>query len=150
MSTIIWLVTAEHREVPGRLLSLHATEELALKQTRAIRARHGRDLANIDMQPLPVERESDGDASPPVETPAERRLPAMCVAVLPGAERPVVIRSGEPKPWKWASSTAAGMAFNQQHGITGAQVAAMVAGLTKGWDHPDAWPSRATAETQEG
>lgn len=89
---------------------------------------------------------ADGD-----ETKADPSLPPLCVAVLPGTWRPVVIRKGARNgTWKWATGAARGEAFNQHHGITDAQVAAMVVGVTKGWDHPDAWPSRAAAETQEG
>lgn len=83
-------------------------------------------------------------------TGADPTLPALCVAVLPDTWRPVLIRRGEAGTWKWGSGAERGRAFNGQHGITDAQVAAMIAGLTKGWNHPDAWPSRATAEAQEG
>jgi len=83
-------------------------------------------------------------------TGADPTLPALCVVVLPGTLRAVVIRRGEAGTWKWGLGVDGGRAFNVRHGITDSQVAAMIAGFTKGWDHPDAWPSRATAEAQEG
>ena len=94
-----------------------------------------------------VLRRDDGVVEHPGADPT---LPALCVAVLPDTWRPVLIRRGEAGTWKWGSGAERGRAFNAQHGITDTQVAAMIAGLTKGWNHPDAWPSRATGEAQEG
>ena len=62
----VWIVESEHKEVPGRQVSVFAAQTDAKAHAKRLRARYGRMLAYCDIDKHPVEPATAavGDATP--------------------------------------------------------------------------------------
>lgn len=90
-----------------------------------------------------------------MQSPAQKnlaKLPARCYARHPSTNDPILITAGE-RGYHWAPPTLDVDAANTRHGITPAQVEAMLVGSMFGWEvpgaNPDMYPelNRKAAET---
>lgn len=74
-----------------------------------------------------------------VESDKFDRLPRVCLAVAPGGEKPIRIVRGVQGYFPVHNATDVAR-FNNDRGITDAQVKAMIAGSMFGWECPGADP----------
>ncbi len=75
-----------------------------------------------------------------VETDKFDRLPRVCLAITPGTNEPIrIVRGVEGKYAVHPNTDVA--RFNNERGITDAQVKAMIAGSMFGWHCPGADPA---------
>ena len=51
----VWIVESEHKEVPGRQVSVFAAQADAKAHAKRLRARYGKELAYCDIKEHPVE-----------------------------------------------------------------------------------------------